>query len=133
VKTLRRMIGTILCLMGSLLVLFEIGMAKSEPHTVRGSGLLVLLLFVTAGATIFVGGTLLLVGSCRAKPAKETRTPKRVVGTILGAMGVACVALISAQAISERHSFLRDGWIPFVVFVVFGVIIFAGGLLLWKD
>jgi hypothetical protein len=130
VKTLKKAVGIILCLAGSLLVLFEIGMAKSEPHAFSWIGFL---LFVAAGAIIFVGGTLLLVGSSKAKTAKETRVSRKVLGAILGAIGIACVGFTSAEAISERHAFLRDGWIPFAVFVVLGAMIFAGGVLLWKD
>ena len=38
----------------------------------------------------------------------------------------------SRASMSESHSFWRDGWIPFTVFVVIGVLVFVGGILLCK-
>jgi len=46
-------------------------------------------------------------------------------------MGVLLVLFECAMALSEPHSFWRDGWIPFTVFIFVGVVIFIGGILLY--
>jgi len=57
-------------------------------------------------------------------------TLKLIVGIILCIVGVLFILFECAMLISETHSFWTGGWIPFLIFVVLGVIIFIGGILL---
>jgi hypothetical protein len=58
---------------------------------------------------------------------------RTVMGICLCVVGVLFVLFELAMAGSEPHSFLTGGWVPFLVFLVLGAVIFLGGLLLlWK-
>mgnify|MGYP001032064501 CR=1 FL=1 len=59
------------------------------------------------------------------------RTFQLIIGAVLCIMGVLLVLFECAMALSEPHSFWRDGWIPFTVFIFVGVVIFIGGILLY--
>ena len=55
----RIVFGILLCILGTLAVVFQLGMAYSEPHAFA-SGWHVFLTFIVVGIVIFVGGVLLL-------------------------------------------------------------------------
>jgi hypothetical protein len=57
---------------------------------------------------------------------------KTILGVILCIVGVLFVLFEIAMLIGETHSFLTGGWIPFSIFVVLGLAIFVGGILLWR-
>ncbi len=120
-------LGVFLCILGALLVLFEVGMAKSQPHAFAW---LPFLSLVALGVVILAGGILLLKGYGEGT---SINMGKAVMGIVLCLVGVVFVLFASAEAISEWHSFLRDGWVPFLVFAAFGVLIFWGGVLLWRE
>ena len=69
VRTLKRVAGVLLCLLGVYLILLEIGMAISEPHTLNATGLAAVLIFVTVGVGMLQLGRRLL----RRSTAPEVR------------------------------------------------------------
>lgn len=62
---------------------------------------------------------------------------KTMLAIILCIVGVLFVVFEIGMLVSEPHLFWTDGWVPFSVFVVLGVIIFVGGIVIllgtfWK-
>ena len=88
-------LGVFLCILGALLVLFEVGMAKSQPHAFAW---LPFLSLVALGVVILAGGILLLKGYGEGT---SINMGKAVMGIVLCLVGVVFVLFASAEAIQR--------------------------------
>jgi hypothetical protein len=60
-RVIKTILAITLCVVGLLLVLFEIGMLNAEPHLFASGGWVPFSVFVMLGIVIFVGGVVILL------------------------------------------------------------------------
>ncbi len=60
-------------------------------------------------------------------------TARTILGAILCIVGFLFVVFELGMLASEPGAFVHGGWVPFLVFVVIGLILLAGGALLVLD
>jgi hypothetical protein len=70
--------------------------------------------------------------ACKRLRSANMKISKMIFGTILCIVGILFVLFELAMTGSEPDAFMHGGWIPFLVFLVIGIIRFVGGLLLLK-